>query len=68
MVHKLEAVDDIRCMLQMWDQWDDGSFGGMLRDREHGTAVSSEAMMNVRALWASQKMILWTWIGNQLSV
>ena len=53
-------------ILQAWETKDDSSFEQALRNRENGPAASSEAMISVIALRASQKLILWKYIFSQL--
>ena len=49
-------------MLQAWESQDEGSFKDALCTRGDGSAASSEPMMNVSALRASQKLLLWSHI------
>ena len=53
-------------MLQAWEQKGDDTFEQILRGRGGSIAAASVTMMDITALKASQKSILWNYILSQL--
>ncbi len=66
-MHQAPSLGLTVFVLQAWELKHERSFHQALRDREKDEFASSEAMVNVSALRASQKMILWTCVLSQQS-